>query len=76
MRRGRRRYYAGPMMMGRRHCGGTSDERGHGRGRGWLSIDEEVAMLEETQRDLEEAAAEVAERIRRLKDKEEQPAKA
>jgi DNA-binding ferritin-like protein len=33
-------------------------------------------MLEETQRDLEEAAAEVAERIRRLKDKEEQPAKA
>jgi hypothetical protein len=72
MRRGRRRYYAGPMMMGRRHCGGPS----HGRGRGWLSIDDEIAMLEETQRDLEEAAAEVAERIRRLKDKEEQPAKA
>ena len=72
MRRGRRRYYAGPMMMGRRHCGGLS----HGRGPGWLSIDDEIAMLEETQRDLEEAAAEVAERIRRLGDKEEQPAKA
>jgi hypothetical protein len=72
MRRRRRRYYAGPMMMGRRHCGGSS----HGRGRGWLSIDEEIAMLEETQRDLEEATAEVAERILRLKDKEEQPARA
>lgn len=71
MRRGRRRY-AGPMMMGGPRCGGP----GHGRGRGWLSIDDEIAMLEETQRDLEEAAAEVAERIRRLKDKEEQPAKA
>ncbi len=70
MRRGRRRY-AGPIMMGGPRCGGPW----HGRG-GWLSIDDEIAMLEETQRDLEEAAAEVAERIRRLKDKEEQPAKA
>jgi len=37
----------------------------------WWRGEDEVAALEELQRDLEEAAADVAERIRRLKAKQE-----
>jgi hypothetical protein len=36
----------------------------------WWRGEDEVAVLEELQRDLEEAAADVAERIRRLKAKQ------
>ena len=65
MRRGRRRYFAGEMAYG--GCGG------HGYRGSHLNIEDEIAMLEEAQRDLEEAAADVAERIRRLKEKESEP---
>jgi hypothetical protein len=37
----------------------------------WWRGEDEVTALEELQRDLEEAAADVAERIRRLKAKQE-----
>ena len=37
----------------------------------WWRGEDEVAALEELQRDLEEAAADVAERIRRVKAKQE-----
>lgn len=72
MKRGRRRfmrgsYFAGPMMMGYGRCGGHT-HRG-----GFLSVEDEIAMLEEAQRDLEEAAADVAERIRRLEEKQSEP---
>jgi hypothetical protein len=52
------------MMMGYGGCGG------HGYRGSHLSIEDEITMLEEAQRDLEEAAADVAERIRRLQEKE------
>jgi hypothetical protein len=53
----------GPWMMG--CCGG-----GHSRWHDHVTIDEEITDLEELQRDLEEAAADVAERLRRLKEHE------
>jgi len=56
--------FAGPMMMAHGRCGG------HGYPGSHLTIEDEIAMLEEAQRDLEEAAADVAERIRRLQEKE------
>lgn len=67
MTRGKRRSFAGPMMMAYGRCGG------HGYRRSHLTIEDEIAMLEEAQRDLEEAAADVAERIRRLEEKEREP---
>ncbi len=59
----------GPWMAGMAGsmggcCGGHSYRREH------ITIDQEVTDLEELQRDLEEAAADVAERIRRLKEHE------
>jgi len=50
--------------MGYGRCGG------HGHRGSYLTVEDEISMLEKTQRDLEEAAADVAERIRRLKENE------
>lgn len=73
MRRGQRMRGWGPwgpapwMMMG-------------GCGIGWPegpeNIEDHIAALEEFQRDLEEAAADVAERIRRLKERQADTARA
>ena len=61
--RGRR--MRGPWMWGApwMMCGGL--KHGH-----YMTIEDELEGLEELQRDLEEAAADVAERIRRLRELE------
>jgi len=70
-RRGGPPWMGGPWMSGHAiqgHgmgcCGGTSRWQDH------VTIEQEIDGLEEIQRDLEEAAADVAERIRRLKEHE------
>ena len=71
MRRGRRASAWGPwgpapwMMMG--GCGSWHE--------GPESIEDHIAALEEFQRDLEEAAADVAERVRRLKERQSEAAR-
>ena len=60
----RRRFSAPPWMWGSVMWHGC----GHGR-RPHEYSEEDIEILEELQRDLEEAAADVAERIRRIKER-------